>query len=144
MLRPSSSISSSDHERRGAKSRGQLRQVIHFIIAWTIGALILIDMSVGFAFRPPLDQRRAPSSLQSYFDYGRSIEGKLRRELGSVAEQEAPIMEAGWLAKECDISTSETVGKLRFDIYGMSFSERIAEQLVRLDQGLASQSFDGP
>jgi hypothetical protein len=110
---------------------------------WTIGALILLDAAVGFAFRPPLDPQRAPSSLQRYFDYGRSIEGKLRREIGSTPEQDAAIVKAGWL-DECDIATSTSPGKLSFDIYGMSFSEQIADQMVRLDPGLASQNFGGP
>ena len=82
-----------------------------------------MDAAVGFAFRPPSDPRRAPSSLQRYFDYGRSIEGKLRREVGSTPEQDAAIVKAGWL-NDCDIATSTPPGKLAFDIYGMSFSTR--------------------
>jgi hypothetical protein len=144
MLRSSSSISSSDHGGSGVKSRARLRRHILGIVLWTIGALILIDISVGFAFRPQLDPRRESSSLQTYFDYGRSIEGKLRREFGSTPEKDAAIIKAGWLAKECDISTSTTPGKLTFDIYGMSFSSHIADQMVRLNPGLASQSFFGP
>lgn len=144
MLRSSSFISSSDHDRRGVKRCAQIRRRIFGIVLWTMGAMILLDVSVGFAFRPPLDPRQTSSSLQTYFDYGRSIEGKLRRQVGSTAEQDAAIVEAGWLAKKCDIATSNTVGKLTFDIYGMSFSDQIADQMVRLDPGVAGQSFDGP
>jgi hypothetical protein len=113
-------------------------------VLWTIGALILSDVAVGFAFRPPLDPLRASSSLQAYFDYGRSIEGKLRREVGSTPEQDAAIVKAGWIANECDIATPRSPGKLTFDIYGMSFSNQIADQMVRADPNLASQGFAGP
>jgi hypothetical protein len=145
MLRSSSSTFSSEGVRsKRPESRARLRRHILSIVLWTIAALILIDAAVGFAFRPPLDPRRVPSSLQRYFDYGRSIEGKLRREVGSTPEQDAAIVKAGWLANDCDIATSTPPGKFTFDIYGMSFSNRIARQMVRLDPGLASQSFAGP
>ena len=111
---------------------------------WTIGALILFDAVVGLAFRQPSDPRQTSSSLQTYFDYGRSIEGKLRRLVGSTPEQDAPIVEAGWLASDCDIATPPPPGKLAFDIYGMSHSAQIAEQMLRLDSGLAGHSFGGP
>jgi hypothetical protein len=41
-------------------------------------------------------------------------------------------------------ATSTPPGKLAFDIYGMSFSDQIADQMVRLDPGLASRGFGGP
>ncbi len=143
MLRSSLFTSSSEHARSTTlNSRARLRHRIRAIVMWTIGSLVLMDVAADLAFRPPLDPRRA-SSLQRYFDYGRSIEGKLRREVGSTPEQDAPIVKAGWL-NDCDIATSNLPGKLTFDIYGMSFSEQIADQMVRLDPGLVSQSFGGP
>jgi hypothetical protein len=63
--------------------------------------------------------------------------------VGSTPEQDAAIVKAGWLS-DCDIATSNSLGKLTFDIYGMSFSNQIADQMIRLDPGLASQSFGGP
>ncbi len=145
MLRSSSFTSSSEHAlSRRLSSRAQLRRRILTIVLWTIGALILMDAAVGFAFRMPVDSQHSPSSLQIYFDYGRSIEGKLRREVGSTPEQDAAIVKAGWLANECDISTGTPPGKVTFDIYGMSFSNQIADQMVRLDPGLVSQGFGGP
>jgi hypothetical protein len=145
MLRSSSSTSSSEPARsKRLNSRTRLRRHILRIGLWTIGALFLIDITVGFAFRLPSGSQRPPSTLQRYFDYGRSIEGKLRREVGPTPEQDALIVRAGWLANECDIDTSTPADKLAFDIYGMSFSNQIADQMVRLDPGLASQEFGGP
>ncbi len=114
------------------------------ILLWTTATLILLDAAIGFTFRTPADPLQAPSSLQAYFDYGRSIEGKLRREIGTRPENDAPILKAGWLAEECRISTETPPGKLGFDIYGMSFSNRIADEMERLDPGLAGQRFSGP
>jgi len=145
MLRSSLSTFSSEHGRsKRIRLHGQLRRRILEIVLWTIGALILIDVGVGFAFRPPSDPLRLPSSLQAYFDYGRSIEGKLRREVGSTPENDAAIVKAGWIANECAIATPTSLGKLTFDIYGMSFSNQIADQMVRADPNLASQGFAGP
>ena len=68
MLRSSSSTSSSELARsRRLNGRTRLRRHVFGIVLWTIGALILIDATVGFAFRPPADPRRASSSLQSIF-----------------------------------------------------------------------------
>jgi hypothetical protein len=140
MLPSSSSTSNSDSGRL----KGRARQRILGILLWTIGALFLIDFTVGLAFRPPSDPRRTLSSLQNYFEYGRSIEGKLRRIVGSSPELDSPIVKAGWLVKECDVETSTPPGKRGFDVYGMSFSNEIAIRLERLDPRLVSQRFGGP
>lgn len=122
----------------------EARLLRHFlsILLWTIGALILIDAVVGLAFRAPADPARA-TSLQRYFENGRSIEGKLRRYVGSSPDQDALIVTAGWLS-DCDAPTLARPGKLAFDTYGMSFSKEIANRLEALDPGLAGQSFLGP
>ena len=145
MLRSSSSTFSSELVRsKRLNDFTQLKRYVLGIVLWTIGALVLFDAVVGLAFRQPSDPRQASSSLQTYFDYGRSIEGKLRRLVGSTPEQDALIVEAGWLANDCDIATPPPPGKLAFDIYGMSHSAQLAEQMLRLDSGLAGHSFGGP
>lgn len=143
MLPSSSSTFSSEHAPPTRQNRRVLLGRLLGIALWTTGALILIDVAVGLAFRPPSDPRWA-SSLQTYFDYGRSIEGKLRREVGSTPEQDAAIVKAGWIANECDVATATPPGRLGFDIYGMSFSDQIADQMERLDHRLARRRFSGP
>jgi hypothetical protein len=137
------SLSISNFKSRGITNPHTrlLRRVLS-ILSWTIGALVLIDAAVGFTFPAPADPMRA-TRMQLYFDYGRSIEGKLRNYVGSSAEQDALIMKAGWL-NGCDVPTPARPGKLVFDIYGMSFSNNIALELERLDRDLASQRFAGP
>jgi hypothetical protein len=124
--------------------RTQYRVNACLVSLWILVALILIDAVVGRAFRLPTDPRQAPSSLQAYFNYGRSIAGKLRYEVGANAEQDSPIIGAGWLAHECDVSTIPARDKLSVDVYGMSFSDQIADQMARLDRNLAIQKFGGP
>jgi hypothetical protein len=111
-------------------------------VLWTIGTLIVIDAAIGFAFRMQAEPARA-TSLQNYFDYGRSIEGKLRRYVGSSPDQDAMIVRAGWLS-DCDFPTLARPKKRVFDIYGMSFSNNIADHLEQLDSKLAGQRFAGP
>jgi len=113
-------------------------------LLWTIVVLASIDFAVGLIFRLPADARSEGSSLQNYFNYGRSIEGKLRYLVGKTPDQDAPIVMAGWLWQECDVERSFPPGKLGFDIYGMSFSSYIADQMTALDPALASRKFGGP
>jgi hypothetical protein len=117
-------------------------QRVLLTLLWTIGTLIVMDAVIGFAFRMPAESARA-TSLQRYFDYGRSIEGKLRRYVGSSPDQDAMIVRAGWLS-DCDFPTLVRPGKRMFDIYGMSFSDNIADHLEQLDSNLAGQRFAGP
>jgi hypothetical protein len=72
------------------------------------------------------------------------MEGKLRHLVGATAAQDAPIVNAGWLRQECESDITFAPDKLAIDVYGMSHSNHIADQLERLDPGLAVQRFAGP
>src|SRR5487761_2231949 len=134
MLLFNSFTSSSKNTRnRGAQVRAKFRRHIVSILIWTTCALVLIDIAVGYAFHLPSDNQQQPTALQNYFNYGQSIEGKLRHYIGTTPEQDAAIMKAGWLADVCDISTHAVSGRIDFDIYGMSFSNHIADHMEQLD-----------
>ena len=142
-MNPSSSfISSFDRPVPRSRRRRQLRVVK--IVFWTIGILVLLDAVIGFVFRMPANVHQPPSALQAYFEHGRSIEGKLQRMIGPTIADDAPIVNAGWIGKECDRPSSAAPGKLGIDIYGMSFSADVAEQMERLDSGVALNNFAGP
>jgi hypothetical protein len=137
---PFSSSISNFKPRRRRITQGRLLGRALSILLWTTGALILMDAAVGFV----LPAAPGPTAtMQRYFDYGRSIEGKLRRYVGSSPDQDAEIMRAGWL-NECEVATFSRPGKVMFDIYGMSFSNNIADHLEQLDSRLAGQRFAGP
>lgn len=145
MPRSSSSISSSDRRPTPRRlGRRQYRTHVLMVLLWTLVAVFVIDAAVGIVFRCPADPKQALSSLQAYFNYGRSIEGKLRYEVGASAQQDSPVIDAGWLSKECDISTMAARDKLSVDVYGMSFSGQIADQMAGLDSSLAIRNFGGP
>jgi hypothetical protein len=145
-MRQFSSFTFNSDRKRYLYSNGRRefgRKVIS-ILLWTVGFLGLIDFGIGAIFGLPVDQTRPSTVLQNYFDYGRSIEGKLRRDVGVTPDQDAPIVKAGWLENECNTATQAQPGKISFDIYGMSFSNQIADHMERLDAGLVSQRFGGP
>ena len=144
MPRSNSSTFSSKQPTPGAHQLRQFYGPTARTLIWTVIALAVIDAIIGLEFRMPTDPQANPSALQRYFDYGRSIEGKLRRMVGRTPAQDAPIIAAGWLGEECDVDTRELRGKLVFDIYGMSFTNQIADEMEAADPGLASQRFGGP
>ncbi len=139
MLRPSSSISSSDRRRRE-----RLRAVVETWL-WTLAALAVLDVAMQRAFPMPADANLPPGTLARYFDYGRSIEGKLARLVGPTDAHSAPIVVAGWIDRECGHTPPPLLpGRSGVTIYGMSFSAHIAGQLEQLAPTLAISSYAGP
>jgi len=136
-----SSIFSSSGRSRSPRSQSRLR--VGAIVLWTVAVLAVVDLAIGLVFRPLHDPLRM-SSLQLYFDYGRSIEGKLRDEVGAASAQDAVIIDAGWIAENCNRASPTSPDKHAFDIYGMSFSNKIGERLVQLDPTLMENRFAGP
>ena len=63
----------------------------------TVAGLAAIDAAVNFAFAYPDDPKVTQvDQVAAYFEYGRSIEGKLARITRSDPAQTAPITLAGW------------------------------------------------
>lgn len=138
MRRRSSSTSSSD--RKLSRSRA-----IFVTLGWTLLALVLIDMAVGFAFPLPADPRVEPNSLARYFGYGRSLEGKLAHLVGSDDAASSPIVSAGWLERNCLRNEPPARGsEAGVTIYGMSFSNHIAAELTKLEPSLRIKTYAGP
>src|ERR1035437_4313860 len=64
---------------------------------WVFIGLVAIDALINVAFPYPRDPKNInPSQQQSFFDYGRSIEGKLARMTRIDKSETAPITLAGW------------------------------------------------
>ena len=139
MLRPSSSISSSrrPHSRR-------LRAVL-VTCGWTLLTLIGLDIAVGQIFAVPSDPRRQPAAMAQYFDYGRSVDGKITGMIGSDDAHSAPILLAGWIDRDCrHVPEPAPASRRGLTIYGMSFTNHLADQLERLDPALAITRYAGP
>lgn len=123
MNQPSSSISSS---RDPATPRRGLA-----VLLWTLVGLAAIDILVNFLFAYPDDPKASSAtSAQLYFDYGRSIEGKLARITRADRDETAPITLAGWyeplVAQQDRRDDRQTVS-----FYGMSHAMLLADAMAR-------------
>ena len=113
------------------------------MLAW----LVIFDLAAGYAFRPPADPRVEPTSLQAYFEYGRSIEGKLRAMVMPDDESSAPIANTGWLAdgaKAGALTAATAPDRSLVAAYGQSFTHKMLEQAQQLDPRIEMRLLGGP
>jgi hypothetical protein len=111
---------------------------------WIMVSLVVLDIAVGAIFRMPTDPRVQPSALQLYFDYGRSIEGKLRRMVKPEDEQSGSIVVAGWIDSGCRRTIPNVAGTRGISIFGNSFSGQLSDSLRKLDPTVSVQEYLGP
>jgi hypothetical protein len=113
-----------------------------------ISTLVALDVAINLLFPYPTDPlNTSPGAMNLYFDYGRSIEGKVSRQMGASDDTTAPIARVGWL--DAHLGEGEAVrpvpGKpLLVAIYGMSFAGNVGEALVKLDPGITLRVIAGP
>lgn len=139
MDRLSSSTSSSD------AGRGSLRDAVS-VLVWTVVVLACIDVAVGALTTYPDEPVGSEiSRTQRYFNYGRSIESKLRWMVGDTDEESAPLVRAGWPIREQDRKSTADPGREHLvSFYGMSFSAHVAEALERADDTVTVRVSGGP
>ncbi|MDG3002599.1 hypothetical protein [Paludisphaera mucosa] len=117
------------------------------VLAWTLAWLAVIDVGASVAFPPPGDPKERPSALQSYFQYGRSIEDKLDRLVGRTDSETAPIAFAGWIDPpqgEGQPRTRAAGSDLMVAFYGMSFSGHVGEALKEAEPSFTIRNIAGP
>ncbi len=137
----SSSTSSSNGPRRSI--RGALLRSA----CWTLLALAIIDAAVGWCFRVPADPRAKAGALEQYFEYGRSIEGKLQRGIGKDDASTDLVALAGWITPDAwndQPNTPEQPGGTLVSIYGMSFTIHAAYGLKAIDPQYTLRYYGGP
>ena len=67
------------------------------IMAWAVAWLVVIDVAIQSLFPYPIDPKVIdPPKIANYFDYGRSVEGKLLRMTNCDKSLTAPISLSGW------------------------------------------------
>lgn len=114
------------------------------------------DRALNSWLAMPTSNLVAPTALQLYFDYGRSVESKLRRMAGAVPDQSAPIAQQGWLspgarpaasknavASPMRASASMPPSTLTVAVYGQSFIMQMADLLPQLEPRLRIISRQG-
>ncbi len=133
---PSSSTSSSDpsHRRR-----------VWATLGWALAFLIALDVAMGSLFTYPQDPRETnPGKLAMFFDYGRSMEGRLRRATRSDPDQSAPITQAGWYDPLVATRRPAKPDGVQVSIYGMSHAMRLADALQEVSPRLSARSIGAP
>lgn len=139
MTRPSSSISNSDLAPRPLA--GRVLSTALWLAVW----LALIDVFINLAFAYPRDPKNtAPGALRLYFDYGRSVEGKLIRETRSDPKETAPITLAGWYDPLVVNEPAADAGRDVVSIYGMSHAMRLALALDRTSKRFVARRVGAP
>lgn len=123
-------------------TRGVIR---HFtVVVWTFIWLVALDFAVGVMFRVPADPRVIPNSLQRYFDYGRTVEGKLRTMVKPNDELSGSIVVAGWIDSECHRTVPQPSGKAGVSIFGNSYSGQLSDAMRKLNPSLSVERYLGP
>jgi hypothetical protein len=122
----------------------------HFVAAglWIVAYLLIFDIGINLLLRYPKDPRNiSPSTLSQFFEYGRSVEGKLARMTRPSDDQSAPILLTGWL-REPDIRifsyVQDTAHNPVITVYGMSHSVLLAEDMAKVDHTFVVRSFGAP
>ena len=115
------------------------------VALWMIVWLVMIDMGVNLAFRPKTNARQA-TGLQRYFEYGRSVEGKLKIAVFGTPG-DAPILSAGWIDDKTlrDVPTAIPLGSdISITVYGQSFAFNASREAARMDGRIALRAIGGP
>jgi hypothetical protein len=112
-------------------------------------ALILfsLDYLLGRALYSLQNRNAGLQSLARYFDYGRSIEGKLEKTIGLKHNQTDQVVKAGWLStkdwSDRPSQPAQSGGKI-VAVYGQSFAFNASREMQRQLPGITLRLIGGP
>ncbi len=114
------------------------------VVLWVVVWLIVIDVCVSTALASRWGRT---TSLARYFEYGRSVEGKLVRSVAADPTKDGAILHAGWIdpnvLRQLPDKPAEATDQL-VAVYGQSFSMHAANEAARIDQHLTLRGVGGP
>jgi hypothetical protein len=117
-------------------------------LLWVVSYLVIVDIGINLILPYPKNPRNiSPSVPAQFFEYGRSVEGKLARMTRKTDEESAPILLTGWLQDpriRYFSKDQETVDKPVITVYGMSHSVQLAEDMAKVDDSFVVRSFGAP
>jgi len=117
----------------------------YFVVVWIIFYLVLIDMFVNITFPYPKDPHNIhPSFLQGYFEYGRSVEGKLAVMTRHNEYESAPRVSGGWLNSDKHNSLPNKIskpGEVLIALYGMSHTQDLWTAISEIDKRYLIRGF---
>lgn len=141
MNQPSSSTSSSDPPRAVVDRRRGAWRLGAWVALWLVG----LDVGASIAFAYPSDPRDiTPSRLALFFDYGRSMEGRLRRATRSDPDLTAPITLPGWYRPLVATDRPTKPNGRKVHVYGMSHAVRLADALQATSATLSARTVAAP
>lgn len=115
------------------------------VALWIIFYLVAIDVFINLAFRYPRDpQNIHPSHIEDYFEYGRSVEGKLAIMTRKSEVESAPRVRGGWLDSPKHSSLPSRTAKedqVLVALYGMSHTQCLWEAMQKLDKRYLIRGF---
>jgi hypothetical protein len=112
---------------------------------WVCVCLVAFDVLINVLLAYPSDPKITdPSWLRLYFEYGRSIEGRLSRMTRADRAETAPITLTGWYdplqVRELPAKSPDSI----ITIYGMSHAVRLGEALARTSDRFSPRMIGGP
>ncbi|MBN8814153.1 MAG: hypothetical protein J0J06_01745 [Sphingomonas sp.] len=114
-------------------------------LLWALLWLIVLDVGASLAFAFPADVKNVnPGKLQLFFDYGRSMEARVRRMTRADPNQTAPITLAGWYSPLKAVERPAQPGAVPITVYGMSHAVRLADALHSEFPNYAVRTVAGP
>ena len=124
----------------------RLRRDLLATALWTLAFLVAADLALGVVFRMPADPAVRPAPLAQYFDFGASIESKMRRMVRDQDSTSAPVARAGWLEPvgAGESHTAARPGGRLVSVYGQSFTFQVAEPMARMDSSFTLRTRGGP
>jgi hypothetical protein len=117
------------------------------VIVWVVIWLAVIDVAINFAFDSKRPWAGRVLGLTRYFNYGRSIEGKLSDSLGPLVDKPNAIVHAGWIDPQqwVDLpSKANSNGDLSVAVYGQSFAFDAAKSMQEMDRHMTLRLIGGP
>ena len=106
---------------------------------------ILFDVMINNIFALPYPYKTGVQ-LANYFEYGRSVEGKVVRIIADFESKSNDLAKAKWFISK-EENPGPSVGRVtgrNVYVFGMSFSRHIGEVLAEIDPSLNIRFFDGP
>lgn len=121
------------------------RRAVH-VALWTLLWLLLADLAIHVATDRQSPWASRVGGLARYFDYGRSIEGKLAAAIGPQGDRPNAIVQAGWIDPEAwrALPTKASDDGLLVAVYGQSFAFNAARAMQQLDGHMTLRLIGGP
>lgn len=118
------------------------------VVLWTLLWLAFVDVALNLLLDPRWDSGQRLASVSRYFNFGRSIEGKLAQTLGPQADRPNAVVAAGWLDPAQWQRTLPAASRggddLLVAVYGQSFAFNTVEAMAAMDGRMTPRLIGGP